>query len=134
MPTKSSKPPWEHLKEHARTYIIGVSVVFVGGLLTLGGTAMFDQAHEPFLVAEEHKTDHKEFIDVYQATEAQKRVDAVRRELRKTRSDLRRAQAYLNADPDSPLVNARQAAVSELEDEIDTLQEEYELAKKNLND
>ena len=55
------------------------------------------------------------------------------KELRQTRSDLRRAQAYLNADPDSPLVNARNQAVLELQDEIEALTEEYELAKKKLN-
>ena len=130
MPTKAKTPPWDHIKEHAIAYITTGTIGIIALVGYLGGQALLDTR---YLVAADHKSDHSDFITIYQETEAQKAVAEVRKELRQTRSDLRRAQAYLNADPDSPLVNAREQAVMELEDEIEALNEEYELAKKKLN-
>lgn len=130
MPTKTRTPPWEHIKQHATAYIVTASLGLLGVIGTLGGQGLLDQR---YLVAADHKSDHSDFVKVYQETEAQKRVDAVRKELRQTRRELRRAEAYLDADPDSPLVNARRQGVMELEDEIEALEEEFDLAKKKLN-
>lgn len=130
MASRTSTPPWEHIKQHAIAYITTGTIGILALVGYLGGQALLDTR---YLVAAEHQSDHSDFIKVYQDTEKEKAVAEVRKELRQMRRELRRAEAYLNADPDSPLVNARQAGVNELEDEIEALNEEYELAKKRLN-
>ena len=129
MATKTH-PTWEHIKNHATAYITTAVLGGAGLVFYLGGQTVLDGR---YIVREVHADEHESFEDLYRQTEAQKRVDLVRKELRQTRRELRRAEAYLTADPDSPLVNARQQSVNELKDEIEELEDEFDLAKKAMN-
>ena len=121
--------PWTHVKQHALGYGVTAICGVVALVLTLGGQGLLDQR---YTVKETHNGVHKTFTEVYQDTEANKAVNVVRKDLRTMRRELRRAEAYLNADPESALVGARQSSVDELEDEIEELEEEFDLATQKL--
>ena len=125
----AQQSPWAHVKQHALGYGVTAVCGVVVLVLTLGGQGLLDQR---YTVKEVHNGEHRTFTEVYQDTEANKAVNVVRKDLRQMRRELRRAEAYLGADPDSPLVNARQQSVDEIEDEIEELEDEFDLATQKL--
>jgi hypothetical protein len=119
----------DHFKNHA----IGYGFVVAGFILALawrGSVAYLDGRH---VMNEAHTQSVKTFtkgqrdiLKIYQTTELEGQLRAVKKELSGARRERRRFEAYLSADPGSALASARQQTVNELGDEVEELVEERE--------
>ena len=119
----------DHFKNHA----IGYGFVIAAAILSLawrGSVAYLDARH---VMAEEHTksvetftTGQQNILKIYQTTELESQLRAVKKELSGARRERRRFEAYLSADPGSALASARQQTVNELGDEVEELEEERE--------
>ena len=119
----------DHFKNHAIGYgfvVAGfvLALAWRGSVAYLDGRHVMNEAHTKSV--EVFTTGQQNILKIYQTTELESQLRAVKKELSGTRREKRRFEAYLSADPNSALATARQQTVSELGDEVEELVEERE--------
>ncbi len=122
-----------HVKNHAVAYALTLvtAAISLTGLLAWDGVlANLDDRHitrvENTKQVETFTTGQQDILKIYQTTEIESGLRAVKKDLSRARRDKRRFEAYLSADPNSALFTARQQTVNELNDEVSELEEERE--------
>lgn len=128
MPPTKEHPTLVHVKAHAASYVTTALLGSLATVLWLGGQSVLDiryaVADEHAQVHEQHTVDHSQFLDLYLRTEREKKLSLLKKDLRKARREKRRFDAYIAADPESKVLQAREQSAAELTDVIDELEED----------
>ena len=134
--TAKPNATWIHIKSHATAYLTTAILAGAGTVTWLGGQSVLDiryaVADEHEKVHEQHDEDHGTFLDLYIGTENEKKLELIKKDLRQARREKRRFDAYIAADPDSKVLQARTQSAAELGDVIVELEEDLDTMQAKM--